>query len=40
MHTPSFSANAANTSSGTLRGWSQIARADEWLKIAGAARAA
>jgi hypothetical protein len=34
--TPPFAFTAVSTSSGTLRGWSQIARADECEKITGA----
>jgi hypothetical protein len=37
MQTPPLSASRASTSSGTLRGLSQSARAEEWLKITGAA---
>ena len=37
MHVPPLSASRARTSSGTLRGWSQTAYAEEWLKITGAA---
>ncbi len=36
MHTPPLSASLPSTSSGTLRGWSVSARADEWEKITGA----
>ena len=36
MQTPPLPASEASTSSGTLRGWSQTARAELWLKIAGA----
>ena len=36
MHTPPLPASDASTSSGTLRGWSQTARAELWLKITGA----
>ena len=36
MQTPSLPARVSSTSSGAFRGTSQIARADEWLKIAGA----
>ena len=36
MQTPPLSGSRASTSSGTLRGWSQTARADEWLKMTGA----
>ena len=36
MHTPPLPASDASTSSGTLRGWSQTALAELWLKIAGA----
>ena len=36
MTTPPFAASSFNTSSGTLRGWSSSARADECEKITGA----
>ncbi|GAA0436595.1 hypothetical protein Aca07nite_17250 [Actinoplanes capillaceus] len=36
MHTPPLPGSRVSTSSGTLRGWPQSARADEWLKITGA----
>ena len=36
MHTPPLPASRASTSSGTLRGMSQSARALEWEKITGA----
>ena len=36
MHTPPLSARRASTSSGTLRGWSHSARAEECEKITGA----
>ncbi len=36
MTTPPFSGRRRSTSSGTLRGWSVTARADEWEKITGA----
>src|SRR5947207_12956146 len=37
MQTPPLLASRDSTSSGTLRGESQSARAEEWLKITGAA---
>ncbi len=40
MHTPPPAAIVASTSSGTLRGESVTARAQEWLKIVGASAAA
>ena len=40
MQTPPCPASVVSTSSGTLRGWSQTARAELWLKIAGAAATA
>ena len=36
MQVPPLSASRASTSSGTLRGWSHTAYAEEWLKITGA----
>ncbi len=36
MHTPPLPGSAASTSSGTLRGVSHSASAEEWLKITGA----
>ena len=36
MQTPPLSRSRSSTSSGTLRGWSHTARAEEWLKITGA----
>jgi hypothetical protein len=36
MQTPSLPVSVRSTSSGTFRGTSQTARADEWLKITGA----
>ena len=36
MQTPPLPASRASTSSGTLRGWSHSARAEEWQKITGA----
>ena len=39
MQTPPLPASRASTSSGTLRGWSQTARALEWEKITGASAA-
>ena len=35
MQTPRLARNDSRTSSGALRGLSQTARAEEWLKIAG-----
>ncbi|BEL12081.1 hypothetical protein Q0Z83_102720 [Actinoplanes sichuanensis] len=35
MHTPPLPRSRVSTSSGTLRGCPQSARADEWLKITG-----
>ena len=37
MQIPPFPGMRARMSSGTLRGWSHTARADEWLKMIGAA---
>ena len=37
--TPPFAVTRSSTLSGTLRGWSLSARADEWLKMTGASAA-
>lgn len=36
MATPPLAGSRSSTSSGTLRGWSQTAREDEWEKTTGA----